>query len=198
MLDRPAVRLALGAAGVVVTAATLDRERVGPTEERCFRLVNELPDPLFPPTWVVMQAGALGAVPVAAGVAYLADERRVAGHILTGGASAWALSKVVKRVVQRPRPGALIRDSRRRGAEATGLGYLSGHAAVAVAMMLAAWPRLGRRARAASLLAVPIVGLSRIYVGAHLPLDVVGGASLGLAINAVGCMCDRKSGGSCR
>jgi membrane-associated phospholipid phosphatase len=28
------------------------------------------------------------------------------------------------------------------------------------------------------------VGLARIYVGAHLPLDVAGGAALGLAIDA--------------
>jgi undecaprenyl-diphosphatase len=34
------------------------------------------------------------------------------------------------------------------------------------------------------LVAVPGVGLCRIYVGAHLPLDVVGGAAMGLAVDA--------------
>ena len=29
-----------------------------------------------------------------------------------------------------------------------------------------------------------MVGLTRVYVGAHLPLDVVGGAALGLAVEA--------------
>jgi membrane-associated phospholipid phosphatase len=28
-----------------------------------------------------------------------------------------------------------------------------------------------------------VVGLSRIYVGAHLPLDVAGGAALGLLVD---------------
>jgi membrane-associated phospholipid phosphatase len=32
--------------------------------------------------------------------------------------------------------------------------------------------------------AVPAVALSRIYVGAHLPLDIAGGAALGLVIDA--------------
>jgi membrane-associated phospholipid phosphatase len=65
-----------------------------------------------------------------------------------------------------------------RGREAAGLGYPSGHAGVA------AWPHLGRRARCLVATVVPIVGLTRMYVGAHIPLDVVSGAALGLAIDA--------------
>ena len=70
------------------------------------------------------------------------------------------------------------------GREAAGLGYPSGHAGVAVVLGVAAWPHLGRRARCLVATGVPIVGLTRMYVGAHLPLDVVSGAALGLAIDA--------------
>lgn len=45
-------------------------------------------------------------------------------------------------------------------------------------------PRLGLAARALTLTAVPLVGLTRLYVGAHLPLDIAGGAALGLAADA--------------
>jgi glycosyltransferase 2 family protein len=51
-------------------------------------------------------------------------------------------------------------------------------------MGAAALPRLGPGGRALTLAAVPVVGLARIYVGAHLPLDVAGGAALGLVIDA--------------
>ena len=73
---------------------------------------------------------------------------------------------------------------RGRGRDAAGLGYLSGHAAVAVALGCTALPHLGPAGRAIALTAVPLVGLTRIYVGAHLPLDVAGGVALGLAVEA--------------
>jgi undecaprenyl-diphosphatase len=87
-------------------------------------------------------------------------------------------------MVRRPRPANLLPGTRRRGHEAAGLGYLSGHAGVAVALGAAAFPRLGTAGRAVTLNLVPVVGLTRIYVGAHLPLDVAGGAALGLVIDA--------------
>ena len=37
-----------------------------------------------------------------------------------------------------------------------------------------------------------VIGLARIYVGAHLPLDVVGGAALGLAIDAASMLAIRS------
>ena len=87
-------------------------------------------------------------------------------------------------MVRRARPADLLPDTHRRGRDATGLGYLSGHAGVAVALGASALPHLGPAGRALTLSAIPTVSLTRIYVGAHLPLDTAGGAALGLAIDA--------------
>lgn len=143
VLADPRVRLAAGTAALLVTAMAARRNRVGPDEAAAFRAVNGLPGWLYPPAWVVMQLGALGAAPATAGAAWLAGDHELAGRLLAGGTGAWALSKVVKRLVQRPRPAALLPGIRRRGREAAGLGYLSGHAGVAVALGAAALPRLG-------------------------------------------------------
>jgi membrane-associated phospholipid phosphatase len=183
-LADPRIRLGLGTAAVLVTALTARRDRVGHREARAFQAINGLPDSLYGPVWVIMQLGALGAVPAAAIAARLAHDRELAGRLLAGGTVSWALSKLVKQMVRRPRPAAMVSGARTRGREASGLGYLSGHAGVALAMGAAALPRLSPSGRAVVAATVPVVGLSRIYVGAHLPLDVAGGAGLGLAVEA--------------
>jgi membrane-associated phospholipid phosphatase len=194
VLTDPRVRLGAGTAALLVTAMAARRNRVGPGEAAAFRAVNDLPGWLYPPAWAVMQLGALGAAPAASGAAWLAGDHELAGRLLAGGTSAWALSKVVKRLVQRPRPAAMLPGTRRRGRDATGLGYLSGHAGVAVALGGAVLPRLGPGGRILTLAAVPVVGLTRIYVGAHLPLDVAGGAALGLVIDAALTLASARTG----
>jgi undecaprenyl-diphosphatase len=183
-LANPRVRLGAGTAVMLATAIAARRHRVSRGEATAFRVVNGLPDALYPSAWIVMQLGTLGAAPAAAAVALVAGDRKLAGRLLAGGTGTWAASKLVKRMVRRPRPATLLPGTRRRGPDATGLGYLSGHAGVAVALGAAALPHLGPAGRALVLAAVPTVGLTRVYVGAHLPLDTAGGAALGLAIDA--------------
>ena len=72
-----------------------------------------------------------------------------------------------------------------RHAPADGLGFVSGHAAVAAALAAAAWPWLGRTGRIVAVGLVVVVCVARIHVGAHLPLDVIGGVGLGVAIATV-------------
>jgi glycosyltransferase 2 family protein len=183
VLADPRVRLGAGTAVMLATAIAA-RHRVSRGEAAAFRVVNGLPDALYPSAWIVMQLGTLGAAPAAAAVAWLAGDRKLASRLLAGGTGTWAASKLVKRMVRRPRPAILLPGTRRRGPDATGLGYLSGHAGVAVALGAAALSHLGPAGRALTLAAVPTVGLTRVYVGAHLPLDTAGGAALGLAIDA--------------
>lgn len=199
VLASPRVRLGAGAAVVAVTALAVRHRDVRSWEASAFRAVNGLPSSAYPVAWACMQLGAFGAVPAAAGAAWLAGDRDLAARLLASGAGTWALAKLVKQVVRRPRPGALLPGTRCRGRPAAGLGYLSGHAGVAAALGAAALPRLGPGGRALVLIAVPAVGLTRIYTGAHLPLDIAGGTALGLAVDAaVSLVAGRPAGPSPR
>ena len=90
------------------------------------------------------------------------------------------IALVVKQRVGRGRPGWLLEGVESRevfGAES--LGFPSGHAAVAAALDRGGAVHLSRRwAIAAVLLAVAVM-FGRMYVGAHLPLDLVGGRRSG-------------------
>jgi membrane-associated phospholipid phosphatase len=180
----PRVRLGAGAGALLITAMAVRRDHVSRGEVRIFRAVNGLPDALFAPAWAIMQMGTLGAAPAAAGTAWLAGDSELAGRLFASGTATWALSKAVKQLVRRPRPATLVPGTRCRGPDASGLGYLSGHAGVAAALGAAALADLGSAGRALVLGAVSSVGLTRVYVGAHLPLDVAGGLALGLAVEA--------------
>jgi len=157
--------------------------KVAHWEERLAGRVNQLPDALHAPLCVVMQSGALAAPPVAAAIALATGHRQAAGRLMVSGLSAYYLAKPVKRWIGRGRPLDLLPGTILRGQPATGNGYVSGHAAVSTALALEAWQTLHGPARAVPLTVAPVVGLARIYVGAHLPLDVLGGAALAWALH---------------
>jgi len=170
--------------GLVASGIPVRNDRVGQRETRGFRLVNDLPDAAHPAVWPVMQFGSLAAVPASAALALIAGRRVLAFRLVVAGTAAWAAAKLVKRVRVRGRPARLLAGVHVRGTEVTGGGFVSGHAAVAAALAAAAAPCAAPLRRTLWLL-VPVVGASRVYVGAHLPLDTLGGASLGLTVEAV-------------
>ena len=177
-------RLRLGLTILVLTRLALRPDTVGPVERRLFRQINGLPDAPAAPIWVSMQPGALGAVPIAAGAALLSGRPALSRRLLLAGAGAWGVSKLVKLVTARPRPGELLSGTHQRGRPQTGLGYVSGHAGVVTSMCVAALPELPPAARAAALFSAAGVAFGRVYTGAHLPLDIAGGIGLGLAVEA--------------
>jgi undecaprenyl-diphosphatase len=194
--SRGVAHLVTGAAVFLGCGHAARRGTVGALEERMFRAVNGLPPALFAPTWVVMQVGSLGGVVAVGAAAAAAGERRLARELLGAGCVTWTAAKVLKRFVRRGRPAATLSASRVLGRAQTGLGYPSGHAAVAVALASVARRRVTEPPAAVFWAAPLATGVARIYVGAHLPLDVVGGAALGGAISAAaGLMSGGPSGG---
>jgi membrane-associated phospholipid phosphatase len=176
-------RLAIGIGTLALTAIPARRAVPPKLEAKVFVSINQLPDSLFRPIWPVMQFGALAAIPVAAGAAAAAGQPRLSRRVLGTGITTWLIAKVVKRWVGRGRPDGLIPEVRVRGRAATGEGFLSGHAGIAAALATAAMPLYPKlRLPLAGLVAT--VGVSRVYVGAHLPLDVVGGVALGVTVDA--------------
>lgn len=110
---------------------------------------------------------------------------RLAIDVAVAGSAAWLLATFIKSVVARGRPGEILTDVILRGAPASGHGYVSGHTAVAAAMAAVITPYVARPWRIVVWSLAVLVGPARVYVGAHLPLDVVGGAVMGWAIGSL-------------
>lgn len=177
--------LVAGAVLLVLSALPVNADRVAALEADAFRLVNDLPSLPFAIVWVPMQLGNFLVVPAAVLAALAFRRWRLAAGLALAGVGVYALAKVVKRFVERGRPSDVLDDVVVRGAAPHGLGFVSGHIAVVTALALVAWPWLPRWGRWAAGAAVAAVFLARIYVGAHLPLDMVGGAALGLAVGGL-------------
>jgi undecaprenyl-diphosphatase len=187
VVRRPAdlVLALVGALLLVLASLPVDAARLSPAEGEVFPVLNAHTVLPFWAVWALMQLGNLLVVPAAAAAAAVLRQWRLAAGLLLAGLGTYLGAKVVKGIVVRGRPDDLIADVVIRGAPAAGRGFPSGHAAVVVALVTVAWPWLGPRGRVICAALAAIVCLARVYVGAHLPLDVVAGAALGLAVGGV-------------
>lgn len=174
------LRLGAGAA-LLVGSAHLARRGVTAEEEALFRSVHGLGAHLEPLLWPPMQLGSALA-PLVVGPLLgrrLGQWCPAAGAVVVGIGGWWA-AKGVKALVRRGRPGVLLGEvAPRRGTPTDGSGYLSGHVTVAMGLATVAAPHLGPAGRGLAYALVGVVGLARVHVAAHLPLDVVGGVALG-------------------
>jgi membrane-associated phospholipid phosphatase len=178
-----AALLVAGLAVRAVSVAVAESEALPEVEVDLFRPLNDLPQALYPVVWPLMQYGTFITIPALTLVALAFRRFRLAAVLAVSGVGVYLLAKLVKEFVTRGRPGDLLSGVEMREVfEEGSLGFPSGHAAVAAALVVAASAYLPRVWTWIGVGLGVIVCLGRMYVGAHLPLDLVGGAALGVAV----------------
>jgi membrane-associated phospholipid phosphatase len=129
------------------------------------------------PARVVMQLGtSAAALTIALAAAVHVRRWRPPVAIFVAWSLAWIATRYAKVTIERPRPD---RDLWRE--HAGYWGYPSGHTSTAFALATVVAALLPRRWRWAPFAVATVVGLARMHVAVHYPMDLVGGALIGLA-----------------
>lgn len=144
-----------------------------------FRWINDWPDGLRRVFVLLTWFGTEWILPLLLLGALLYKHYRLMAQIFLAGGGAYVASRVIKIVVARPRPFEVLQGVHQRIAE-SGYGFPSGHTTFAAALSVTLALVLGGRWRLLPWLWIIAVGLSRLYLGVHMPLDVLGGALLGV------------------
>ena len=159
---------------------------VGAIERRVFELVNDRPDAWRGPLWGFQLLGVLGTPLVVAVVALaLRRWRLAAALVLLVPLKLFVERDVLKEVIHRERPGTTIPGAVLRDVPSAGDSFPSGHAIIAFGIAVLLLPYLARRWQVLVVVLALLNSLARVYLGAHAPLDVVGGAAAGVALAGV-------------
>jgi membrane-associated phospholipid phosphatase len=142
--------------------------------------------------WLLTQVGSFGFALLVAVILLLTHMRRVAIVLLLGMLTLWLLVETLKALTDRGRPFTLLEGARVVGWKALGLSFPSGHTAQAffLATLISRHFHFDVGLTALLYLAAVLVGLTRIYVGAHYPRDVVAGALLGTVWGVISVLVD--------
>lgn len=146
-----------------------------------FRLVNPL---LRPWPLAVLAVVLLGWVVLTSGSRR--DRLEILRATVVSAVVAEATAQALKRLARQPRPLAVLADLDAHGypRQPAGNAYPSAHTALVVALACALWPWMDARQRTVAVVVAVLVPLNRAYIGAHWPIDLVGGIAAGLLAGA--------------
>ena len=125
-------------------------------------------------------------------VLFLASDRLLAYELILGTLTLWLVVELVKFLVHRSRPFIRLTQARIVGYRAVGRSFPSGHTSQAFFMATLMAQHFHASVWVVFLLyaIALLVGITRMYVGAHYPRDVLAGAILGSAWGLLGVIVD--------
>lgn len=138
--------------------------------------------------WSFTQIGNGMVATALALILYFAGDRLLAYELILGTLTLWLVVELVKLLVRRRRPFIRLSQARIVGQRAGGRSFPSGHTSQAffIATLVAGYLHAGVWAVCLLYASALLVGITRMYVGAHYPRDVLAGAILGSAWGLLG------------
>ncbi len=151
-------------------------------EQTIFRALHRVPESLDVIVINITHFGSTAALYSMAAVTFILGQKKLGWRLLFNGMGAYLLAWLLKELIMRPRPAGLWTEVLAREGGVVSYGYPSGHAAVVTAIAVTLWPYVAKQYRPWLVVMVLAVGITRIILGVHAPLDIVGGVLLGAMV----------------
>ena len=125
-------------------------------------------------------------------ILFFVGNHRLASELILGTLTLWLVVELVKSIIHRSRPFIKLTQTRIVGSRAGGRSFPSGHTSQSFFMVTL----LVEHFQISLWLAIPLfalaglVAITRMYVGAHYPRDVMAGAILGSVWGLLGIIVD--------
>lgn len=177
------VGMIVGLVLLVPVALMAHKHQLTGVQLSIFRAFNNLNLPHFVVSLSKVLTEALGAAyPIAACVLIplLFKKYRLAWRFLVTAGGSTVVFYVIKKLINEPRPFAMLNNNLHMRVVETGPSFPSGHETAATALALTLWLILPSKWRWLSVLWIAVVAFTRLYLGAHTPGDVIGGFAIGL------------------
>jgi membrane-associated phospholipid phosphatase len=152
-------------------------------EQRAFALINDV----HLPDWVTSQVAkplsnaVWGMVGLVAVLLLVPKFRWRAWQYAAAAGATYVFVYIIEHIVDRGRPADLPYDVILRASQ-DGPGYPSGHVAVLTALVLMIWPFVAWPWRILLLALIAAEAWSRVFLGVHALLDVVGAVGAGAVV----------------
>lgn len=181
----PSLQL-IAAIGLFIVSVIASRAPgIADWEVSVFQFFYGLPNFLHPFFFAVTQLGSIWVFGLLVGLYLIHKKHQIVLRLLLTGLLAYTASGFAKDIWGRVRPHDFLLDVVNLDYIVRGPGFPSGHTALATALALTLGYYFKGKYYGIVVGWIVLVAISRMYLGVHFPLDIVGGFAIGWASYAL-------------
>ena len=181
-INQPEIWLSAGLILFFITLIFIPVDRFYDAEISILQFFYNWPLALKPLFLVITQLGSGWMIGCALALTLVYRKFKALKYLAVSSTGAYLLTVALKLIIDRPRPTHVLPRIIERQSTLTNHGFPSGHTAVTAAIALSLLPFIPKRWRWLVPLWILAVAISRLYLGVHAPLDLIGGLAVGLSV----------------